>query len=358
MSKRRRPKAGQAQLDLFDLVGSEETTAPTLPAPTRETTIQLPGPPKAAPSAALATTKKDSAPARPAPALRSSPLRIAERVADAWHSHHGGGDIAIPVGVVAALSMFSQRDRNGQDVAAQFLALDADELLNVLRDLWSCMWVQAPYLIGTAARPLHWWLYEERKPERYVVKAVQAVAHAALKAGLLAITGYREPEMRTDDDVLGLVLTLLRSKGAMSGLGQYFTPGPVCEVMARFVLGNGDDLRAGMWIGEPAAGTGGMLRAAAVVLRDLGHNPANFGWGLSELDPIAAACAAVNSITWGLGPNVLIHVGNTLAADDWMALAFKQRTDALDHFENVQFVAATIAATEQAVALMKKLGAA
>lgn len=362
MSRRRRAKAGQVQLDLLDFVETEKADTPVLPEPTATSTVELPAMPEPAPEASLAAaaraTTKDLAPVRPATALRSSPLRIAERVADAWHSHHGaGGDIAIPVGVVAALSLFSQRDRKGRDTAQLLLALDGDELVNVLRDIWTCMWVQSPYLIGAVALPLHRWLYDERKPDRYVVTAVRAVAHAALKGGLLAITGYREPEMRTDADVLGLVLTLLRSKGAMSGLGQYFTPGEVCEAMARLVL-DGIDLQPGMWIGEPAAGTGGMLRAAAVVLRDRGLNPANFGWGLGEFDPIAAACAAVNSIIWGLGQYVLIHVGDTLACGDFMSVAFKERAEALDHFERVQFAAATVAAAEQAFALLKKLGAA
>ncbi|MGW2199159.1 N-6 DNA methylase, partial [Streptosporangium sp. NPDC001682] len=181
----------------------------------------------------------------------------------------------------------------------------------MLRRIWGAQWLNQPYLIEIA-RPLHDWLEQDEEPSVDVVKAARAVAQAAIKSGLLSITGNPDPQWRCQEDVLGAVLTTLRSKGGRDALAEFHTPTPVADMMAKMLL-TPDSIKPGMSFDEPAAGTGGMLRALALALREHDRNPHDYVWSMGELNPTAAACAAVNAIVWDLGPNVLIHVGNTLA---------------------------------------------
>ncbi|GDY49387.1 hypothetical protein SVIO_000100 [Streptomyces violaceusniger] len=58
--------------------------------------------------------------------------------------------------------------------------------------------------------------------------------------------------------------------------------------MARLTLE--DEPRPEQWFDDPAAGTGGLLRATAQRLRETGRDPGDFGWALNDVDPIASAC--------------------------------------------------------------------
>jgi hypothetical protein len=281
------------------------------------------------------------------------PQQLAERVAYAWHSHYGGSDLDIPLGVVAALTLVRQRDADGPSLQGQFIALDPAGLLEVLREIWGVAWIAQPYLMEVAA-PLRWWLNQEEDPSKEVVRAAHAVAQAAIKAGLLSITGDPDPMWRCQDDVLSPVLMELRSKGSRDALGEFHTPASLSDAMAKMLL-QPDSITTGMRICEPAAGTGGMVRAAALTLRELDYNPHDFHWVMGELNPTAAACAAVNSVVWDLGPNVLIHVGDTLAVGDIEAAAFEHRKAVLEHRDRLMEVASLAAAVRQADALIQQV---
>ncbi len=323
---RNRPAGGQVnphlnlnfQLDLFGHnVGQEGgADAPTVADPTPTTLRAVPE---------IGATRP---PAGRAYRRTPDPLpRLAEKITAAWYgSHHHGEDIHMPIGIVAALTLIRQTDPDGPDLQAELLNLEGGDLLQVMRDIYGMAWLQFPYRIEIA-RPIHEWLSEAKAKRQ--AKAVQATVHAAVRGGLLAYTGEVDPEWRSESDVLGHVLTEFRSPAARKSRGEYHTPAAVANMMAALL--QPEALPAGAWFHEPAAGTGGMMRAVALVLRRLDLNPHDYGWSMGELCPVAAACAAVNSITWSLGPNTLIHVGNTLAVGDIVTPAADLRRRVLEH---------------------------
>lgn len=100
--------------------------------------------------------------------------------------------------------------------------------------------------------------------------------------------------------------------------------------MARMVLG-GELPRPGAAIDEPAAGTGGMIRATAHAIRALGGDPRNYTWSMADIDRYAIACCAINAWIWGLGRQVLLFCGDTLATGDGPVRAARMRDAVLAH---------------------------
>ncbi|MFC4048316.1 N-6 DNA methylase [Actinomadura syzygii] len=331
--------------------------------------------------------------------MTSLPVKIAENVSHAWYSQHGTGRIDIPVGVVAALTLIGQADPNGPDLAAQIAALDGPGLLELLQDIWDRQWIADPFLVEQA-RPLHDWLREDHGEQEII--GARAVARAALRHGLLRVTGWRDPGQRADEDVLGPVIMELRAKDARQGLGEFHTPAPVADSMADVLLGGGprppgarrhrvrsrggvpvkvsgdaadqaaedaaaanvagifmaakdDPPKPGTSYYDPCVGSGGLLRAAAQYLRSIGCDPADMVWCGTDIDPIAAAAFAVNAMVWGLGPNVLVYCGNTLAEGDLPQQAAAKRRSVLEHHARVVGIARETAAWFAALAAVEAL---
>lgn len=142
------------------------------------------------------------------------------------------------------------------------------------------------------------------------------MARAALTGGLLHLTSS-SPDFggNSDADVLGAVITVMRAHGARDALAEFHTPPELTELMARMLLTDKTPT-PGMKFNDPCSGTGGMYRAAAQHLRDRGLNPHDFGWAMTDVDPLAAAGAAVNAILWDLGPHVLVACTDTLTEGD------------------------------------------
>jgi hypothetical protein len=124
-----------------------------------------------------------------------------------------------------------------------------------------------------------------------------------------------------------VLLTEFRSESARKGHAQVYTPTDVAQVMAD-LLGL-HDIAEGATVHEPAAGTGGMLRAAAQAMRRAGRDPATMRWVAVDIDELAIACLAVNVHLWGLGTDVLLGVGNALT-DDWQARAEGERRECIE----------------------------
>lgn len=121
-------------------------------------------------------------------------------------------------------------------------------------------------------------------------------------------------ESRPFLDVLGQAYMELASNGQRKWLGQFFTPWPVAEMMARMQLGT-DPIPADRLtrVHDPAMGSGVMLLAfAAAVADQLG--PETLQWfSFSGID-LDAVCARMTPLQ--LLANVLIHqltVGEILA---------------------------------------------
>ncbi|GAA3722077.1 hypothetical protein GCM10022224_104130 [Nonomuraea antimicrobica] len=346
---RRRRQAGpdSRQFDLFTL--APPATAPSLPTPTPATTTRLPTPPTAprpTPAGGAAPQSQPSPPLvdgdRKYKLTRRSAGDIAERAAETWHRRRVGDNLAIPLGIVAGLALLGQTGTDGTDTTTFVLGLRKRELLKFHQRIWGYAWIRHPYLVEIA-RPIHEWLNEEKEPPAKVIDTVHAVTHAALSSGLLAITGDPNPVMRCEADLLGMLLSRLRSEGARLALAEIHTPPDMADLIARIVFDCGDELKPGQWIDEPTAGTGGLLRSTALLMRMRGHDPHQFGWSMGEIDPIAAACAAVNAIVWDLGGNVLIHVGDTLAIGNGPSRAYAHRKAVEAHHKELVKDATTAA---------------
>jgi hypothetical protein len=124
--------------------------------------------------------------------------------------------------------------------------------------------------------------------------------------------------------------------------------------MARMTVGN-EPPEKGAWFNEPAGGTGGMFRALAQYLRHLHLDPADYGWAINDLDPLAAAGAAANAIVWGLGPNVLVSCGDTLAHGDLPQQAARERVALVEERDQIVGYLAAVEAYGEAMALVDRL---
>ncbi|MFE7096583.1 N-6 DNA methylase [Streptomyces erythrochromogenes] len=311
------------QLDMFSDEPPRKNHAPTPPVTARPALADLPPPPAPVTIAIPALRPhrpQESNPPAPRPVNRRYvPLErnlhhaahdIAEAVEAAWHGAHGGNRIEIPAGVVAALALWPMRGPDAPLSAQWWLDLNDEDFLAALRECWARWWIQRPDLIDRAT-PLHRWLEDER-PERTHIQAVRAVARAALTGGMLHLTSASSDFGGScDADVLGAVITVMRSQGAREALAEIHTPPELSELMARMLITD-QPLTPGMKFDDPASGTGGLYRAAAQHMRELGLNPHDFGWAMTDIDPVAAAGAAVNAILWDLGPHVLVACADTL----------------------------------------------
>lgn len=262
----------------------------------------------------------------------------AERAARAWHRERAGEDPAVPVGVVATLAQLS-RPAGGPDTAAQLRALAPADLWRVLERVWAMRWAERPELAAWAA-PLHRWLASP--PSSAAADAVTAVAHAALDAGLLDLTGSEDAQVRRGADVLGPTLARVRSAGAQEAWAETHSPPDVADLLTNLILL--DTAPAlGDWLGEPTAGTGGLVRALASRLGAIGHDVRRFRWSMNEIDPVAAASCASNALTWDLGPDVLVFCGDTLTNSDGPEQARREREDILArHAELVELAGLTV----------------
>ncbi|MFE5847202.1 hypothetical protein ACFQ7N_36845 [Streptomyces niveus] len=271
----------------------------------------------------------------------------AERAARAWHRERAGEDLAVPVGVIATLAQFS-RPADGPDTAEQLRALDPVDLWRALERVWALRWVERPEL-ATWAAPLHRWLTSPPSPA--AGDAVAAVAHAALDAGLLDLTGAEDAQVRRSADVLGPTLARVRSAGAREALAEVHSPPDVADLLLRLVLLD-ESPSPGASLGEPTAGTGGLVRALASHLASTGHDVHRFNWSMNEIDPVAAASCASNALTWDLGPDVLIFCGDTLTNSDGPEQARRARADIFAHHAELEEQARSEALTRRAASLL------
>ncbi|MCB8906813.1 MULTISPECIES: hypothetical protein [unclassified Streptomyces] len=343
------------QLDLF-AAEPEEPPAPPVPAaPARRYLTDLPPAPTATP--ATIRTLRSVAPSKPKsrhhrPSTRdphAHAFEVAEAVSYAWHHNQGGEDIAIPIGTVATLALWPLRGPDAYLGADWWLSLSDQDLMTAFRECWARWWISRPDLIDRAA-PLHRWLDDEEPPARRI-KAVRAVTEAALTRGLLHRTSSADAEVRSEADIMGALLAVLRSKGSSDALAEVHTPPGVAEMMARVLLLDAP-LEPGMKFDEPAGGTGGLYRAAAQVMRERGINPHDFGWCLTDIDPLAAAGAAVNALLWDLGPHVLIACGDTLLDGNLVAKAVQEARESIDRRDRAHAQAVMLAAIRKVETLL------
>ncbi|WP_052658999.1 N-6 DNA methylase [Streptomyces sp. MNU77] len=269
---------------------------------------------------------------------RSPGSVLGEAVAEAWHAA-GGSRLDIPAGVVAALALWPQKSPGAEaadTIAAYIAAQPSRVLVRGLADSANFYWGLRPDL-WTAARPLFDWTREDLHDTH--LAGVRAVARAALRHGVLQHTGDTDPAERSRTDLMSWVITSLRHHHSRRSLGEYHTPPDISDLMAN-VLAEGSTgkrpRQRGEWALEPTAGTGGLFRSAAQDLRRDGEDPAERGWVMLELDPLAAAGAAVNTLVWELGPRAFVGCGDVLAQPDLAEETLAQARGMARHRDDVK----------------------
>ena len=276
------------------------------------------------------------------PSLDARAVRICERAAEAWRGWRGHGESAVPLSVIAALCL-----ADGINPKALLGASD-DDIVKGIGEAWAGFWLRRPDLCVRCG-PLAGWLNDDPL-DPGLVRAAAAVARAAVRAGICDILGHTEHV-----DLLGHAYITMRSRSAAQARGEYYTPAAVCEMIARMTLAG--DLTPGMSIGEPAAGTGGMLRAAAQVMRERGKDPADYWWVVNDISPLVTAALAVNCHLWGLGHHVVIRAADTLTEPDWPASSWEEQRAAVAQRDRMLDTAALFAAAMNAGHLVREVSA-
>ena len=251
-------------------------------------------------------------------------VAIAEAVDTAWSkaNHSGRRDVALSV--VAALSLIGQRDPHGPDLAEQLHAQNAEDFAGTLRDIYTAL-VNARPDVMHLVYPLMQWVFDDPHPA--LQQAAKRTADAALHERQLDLTGT---DRRFDTDLLGAVLSLLKSDSAGKANAQIYTPAPVADMMARMTVPD-----EGSSVCDPAVGTGGLLRSTAQAMREHGRDPASVAWYGADIDDLAIAACAINSLLWQLGPRIVLCVANTLTEGDWSRRAEAQRSEILHLSERI-----------------------
>ncbi|MFZ3491847.1 N-6 DNA methylase [Streptomyces sp. 5.8] len=269
---------------------------------------------------------------------RSPGSVLGEAVADAWYAA-GGSRLDIPAGVVAALALWPQKSPGAEaadPLAAYIAAQPPLVLVRGLATSANYYWRLRPDLWATA-RPLFDWTREDLHDTH--LAGVQAVTRAALRHGILQHTGDTDPAERSRIDLMSWVITSLRHHHSRRSLGEYHTPPDISALMAAMLANDGGTEgrphERGESALEPAAGTGGLFRSAAQELRRNGEDPAERGWVMLEVDHLAAAGAAVNTLVWELGPRAVVGRGDVLAQPDLAEETLAQAGDMARHRDDV-----------------------
>ncbi|ONH34195.1 MULTISPECIES: N-6 DNA methylase [Protofrankia] len=258
-------------------------------------------------------------------------MTLVEAIARAWHRAHRSAPPEIPLSTVAALALLAPPPGQLTETADLIRGLDSERFRRFLRSQWSIFVRVRPDLLAAAWPLVRPWLGAEPL-DTATVDAARQVAHAALDAGQLQLTGTAR---RRDIDLFGPLLVELRADGARLASGQFYTPADIADTLAAVVM---HSAAPGNSVMDPAVGTGGLFRAAAQMLRAHGTDPASLLWFGGDVDELAIACAAVNAVLWELGRHVVLAVGDSLT-DNWQDAALAQRHEILQIVEHLRAAA-------------------
>lgn len=126
-----------------------------------------------------------------------------------------------------------------------------------------------------------------------------------------------EMENRPFSDVLGEYYQDIASKSARDGRGEFFTPEPVSELMARICFSAEEVIKRGepITVNEPTCGAGGMILQLAKQLSPIRTELEQSHVDLlrvtaQDISPLSCDMTYVNTSLWGIPTRVLL--GNTL----------------------------------------------
>jgi len=264
--------------------------------------------------------------------------KVAEAAEYAWNGVGGGSDVGVCVGVIAAIALLGKRDNEGPDPAERILGSSDEEIAQMLSEVW-CMFTIARPELAFRCGPFGEWLNADPL-DRSLLAGAGALARASVKAGLLELT--LDLDALREVDLLGHLYTHMQSPSARQARGEFYTPPALAEVMARISF---PGVAPGSSICDPTAGTGGLLRAAAQMLRAEGKDPHEFRWYGCDISAVAVAGLAVNAHIWGLGPQVVIGCANTLVEPAWEVRALREQRTTIEAQRSRAAIASLLAAT-------------
>ena len=163
------------------------------------------------------------------------------------------------------------------------------------------------------------WAQRDLREERYMalIKRYKPEELATFPKMMAELTLAMEEE---PSDALGRTFHDLELHNKWSG--QFFSPYPLCRMMAKMTLGNEDDVRARIakrgfvTAQEPACGSGAMVIAVAHEMMELGINyQQHLHVTAVDVDPKCVHMAYVQFALLHI-PAVIIH-GNTLSLEEF-----------------------------------------
>lgn len=172
-----------------------------------------------------------------------------------------------------------------------------------LQTMWDALTISAPFLRGHLD-PLTGWLDNPTETD-------QRAAAACFNTLTTIDLGASATTPHIGGELLGPVLMGLRGQGDKQAKGAFYTPMNVSQIIAAMSAPH-----EGATIHEPTCGAGGMVIAAAHVMRRRGLDPTSVAWSLNDIDPLAVALAGVNAVIHGLGHNVTLTCRNALQPAD------------------------------------------
>lgn len=259
-------------------------------------------------------------------------LKIAVDVAEAWHQGSGPARPEVPLGVVATIAVAGMNAQRGPELAQVLRKQSPEEFITIARYTWAVTLHLRPDLTAWVY-PLLDWLFENT--DQQLRARIKRTADAALDARQLELTAT---DRRYAADLLGPVLGALRAPANAKVNAQMYTPGDVARALTALTL---DDIKPGQSFCDDTVGTGGLFRVAAATIRSRGLTPADMVWVGADIDELAVAATAVNSVIWQLGPRIALYVGDILTQPDWAAEAQRRRARFLEQVDGL-FAAADV----------------
>ncbi|MCM5688629.1 N-6 DNA methylase [Sinorhizobium meliloti] len=129
-------------------------------------------------------------------------------------------------------------------------------------------------------------------------------------------------------DILGMTFHALESHN--KARGQFFTPYPICQLMARIIAGSAEDMqkaiaeRGFMLAQEPAVGSGAMIVALAEAILEAGFNYQQLLHVTAvDIDPRAVHMAYIQFS--------LLHIPATVIVGDSLAMRFREEWHTMAH---------------------------
>jgi len=164
-----------------------------------------------------------------------------------------------------------------------------------------------------ASATLYSWKKDKEVENQYMEIARQYTKEELEKHGkLLDITV--EALEREEQDFLGEVFTFAELSNERNG--QYFTPYHISRMSADMIIGDSFPKGRICWINDPTCGAGGMLVAAASVMKERGFNYQQDALFIGQ--DIDARCARMAYIQLSLiGAPAIIYCMNTLSMQEY-----------------------------------------